>query len=352
MDLPAAVEAAFVGQAANCRDLGSPFTARLCEILVHDLDRTSAFGRRIFGWHGEPVADALALRACGALHALVRSGDAPDLAAVWPPHGAVDRRIAGVLALAVPRFDDRLARFLDRPPQTNEVARSAVILGGALKVAAETGLPLELLEIGASAGLNLGFDRHRYDLAGSTWGPDGAPVQITCDWRGDRPPLDAPLVVADRAGCDLDPLDAADPADRQRLLAYIWPDQDARLARAEAALRAAAAAGVRVERADAAAWLEHRLTQPRAAGRTRLIFHTVMWRYLPQAARDRITAAIAAAGAEADPDTPLAWLRMEDDGGRLAAGVSLTLWPGGVDRRIGRADYHGRWVEWTTARGA
>ncbi|TBW40742.1 DUF2332 family protein [Siculibacillus lacustris] len=344
----AAIVEALHNQARMCRDLGSPFTARLCDILARDLDRTTAFGRRILTWTGDPRRDALALRACGALNALAHSGDAAELAAVWPPERVDDHRLAGVIADILPRFDLRLTEGLASPPQTNEVGRSAVLLGGALVVAAETGLPLELFEIGASAGLNLLFDRHRYDLGVGTWGPAASAVRIACDWRGTPPPLDAPLAVIARAGCDLMPIDPGDPHDRRRLLAYIWADQTERLERTRAALEAAAAAGLRVERAEAGDWTEDHLAAPPRSGRVRVVMHSVAWQYMAEATRARITDRLAAAGAAATAAAPLAWLRMEGDAvAPESAAVLLTLWPGGETRALGRADFHGRWVAWT-----
>jgi hypothetical protein len=58
----------------------------------------------------------------------------------------------------------RIADFMSHEPQTNEVRRSAVLLPGFLTIAAETGLPLRILELGASAGLNQLWDRRHYRL--------------------------------------------------------------------------------------------------------------------------------------------------------------------------------------------
>ena len=100
-----------------------------------------------------------------------------------------------------------------------------------LHLSAITRLPLEVLEIGASAGLNLAFDEYRYELGdGRTWGPADAPLTVECLWRGSTPPLDAPLAVVARAGCDLRPVDPANAEDRARLISYVWADQLHRLA--------------------------------------------------------------------------------------------------------------------------
>lgn len=342
------VRAHFAIQAEACRSLGSDFNARLCNLLGERLSPMTGFGTRILTWPGDPRADALALRAAGGLNALARSGMAPELTALYPPHAVDDEALWRGVFRAIADHDVSLTAYLDSPPQTNEVKRCSVLLGGALLIAAETGLPLEILEIGASAGLNLGFDGYRYELGRASWGAPSAPVTIRSEWRGDgQPPLDATLSVAERHACDLNPLDPGNAADRQRVMSYIWPDQADRIAATDAAFDAAAAAPWRVARADAAAWLVSRLATPTAAGHARVLMHTIMWQYLPEPVQRRIEAAMEAAGAQATRNTPLAWLRMEaDDRQGAGAAVTLTLWPGGHQREIARADFHGRWVEW------
>lgn len=348
--MPSSVAEHFEKQAAGSEQIGSPFIAALCRLLAERLDRSTMLGRWILDWSGDPGADALALRACGALHALARSGRVPELTEAYPPAPFERERMWSAIQAALPSHDAFLTGWLDSPPQTNEVARSSMILGAALTAASITGLPLVLLEIGASAGLNLGFDQYRYELGGGrAWGPADAPLVISCEGRGDLPPWDAQLQVVGRRGCDRNPLDPASEADAARLMSYIWPDQPHRLARTEAALKLAAASGRKAERSDAAAWVEQQLGQPAAPGTCRFIFHTVVWQYLPADVQARIEAALAAAGAEATPDTPLAHFSFEPDGQPLSGAMTLTLWPGERVIPLGRADFHGRWVEWQTA---
>lgn len=342
----------FERQAAACRALGSPFTASVCEALARHLDDASAFGRRILSWSGRPMADALALRAAGALHFLARSGAAPRLTRAYPPHDASGNALWSAIAAAIADHDAVLAGFLDSPPQTNEAARSAVILGGALTIAEETRLPLQTYEIGASAGLNLHFDRYFYDLGSGRWGDPAAVVRLSCAWSGAPPSLDAPLRIVDRAGCDVNPLDPARRSDRERLLAYVWADQPERLARMETALADAGARDERIERADAAEWLERRLSAPAKPGRVRVLIHTIVWQYLPSETRTRLSGLIAATGAAATPDAPFAWLRVEADSDPGSAPIASTLWPGGDERALGRADFHGRWACWRAAERA
>lgn len=337
----------FHQQAKACRTLGSPFTAELCILLASTIDDSSAFGRRLIGWPDTARNDAMALRACGALHALARSGREPVLTAHYPPHPFDAEALRTAIKGAIARHDRFLADYLDSPPQTNEVARSAILLGGMLTIARETGLPLEVLEVGSSAGLNLMFDDYAYDLGnGRRWGRADAPLTVACEWRGPAPALDTPLSVVGRAGCDQNPLDARSEKTVDRLLSYVWPDQSARMERLAAALGHVARAGARIEKADAADWLEKRLAAPRQPGVARVLFHTIVWQYLPKTVKQRAGAAIAEAANTAASDTPFAHLAFEADGKEPGGAVQLTLWPGGEERLLGRADYHGRWVEW------
>jgi hypothetical protein len=272
----------FREQANSCRRLGSPFNGVVCDLLPEILDQASRFGQRILSWRGDPGPDALALRAAASLHALARSGQAPYLTEAYPPHQASPDEIREAIERAIGERDDFLHDYLDNPPQTNEVARSAAILGGCLLIAERTRLPLALFELGASAGLNLCFDRYRFELEKATWGNPEAAVVVRSSWQGDTPPLETPLTVAHRAGCDSNPLDPGKPEDRERLLSYIWPDQRDRLSLTEKSLDVASVAPWRIERADAAAWVEDTLAAYPAQDQTRVLFNTIFWRYLPK----------------------------------------------------------------------
>jgi hypothetical protein len=160
---------AFRLRADWCDKLGSPFTALLCRTLADRLDHTSGFGRRVLTW---PLAtlrgDLVALRCCGALHYHVRCAPKRELAKVYPPNPTPDAgALWEALRAAITAHDEALTRFLGTPPQTNEVSRAGILLGGLLIVAARWGLPLSLIEIGASAGFNLNFDHFLYDLSSS-----------------------------------------------------------------------------------------------------------------------------------------------------------------------------------------
>jgi hypothetical protein len=331
----AAVRASFAEQAGWCDKLGSPFTASLCRLLGERLDRETAVGRRVLDWPGDPApsADALALRLCGGLHGLVRAGAAPELAACYPPNKPAPASLAAALRPVLDRDD--LMEWLDSAPQTNEVGRSAVLMAGLLVAALAMQRPLHLLELGASAGLNLILDRYGYDLGGRRAGDPTSPLELRPEWKGPPPPA-ADVVIAGRRGVDLR------PADPGRLLAYIWPDQEQRLAQAERAIALRAADPPPVDAGDAAKWIIMQLEHPVPEGTARIIMHSVAYQYFSEPTRKRVTAAIEAAGTR----EPLGWLRMEKRPKDERYSLRLRLWPGGEDRLLAWTHPHGRSISW------
>lgn len=347
-----AVRAAFRRQAEFCASLGSPFTARLCALVAEHLAPGSAVADRVLAWPGDPSnrADALPLRLAGALHALVLEGRDPGLAGAYPPNAPPEDALWAAVAAALGNHAPFVLDRLDGPPQTNETQRCAALAPGCLVVAAETGLPLVCSEIGASAGLNLLWDRFAYVFGPAAWGDPAAPLRLVPDWSGPPPPT-PPATVAERAGCDRALLDPSRSATELRLLSFVWADQPERMARTRAALALARAEGLRVEKADAPDWLAQRLDAARP-GQAHVVYHSIVWQYLPEAAQARIADLLARAGARATPRAPLAWLRFEPDGGSPGAALALTLWPGGETRLLARADFHGRWVAWGAPRAS
>ena len=338
-----AVREVFAAQAEACERLGSPFTAALCAGLGERLGEGKVAGA-VLGWPGDPsiAADSVPLRLCGALHALVLSGRDGALAATYPPRAG--RPDMGAVLAALDAHAPFVLDWLRSPPQTNETARAAAVWPMLSLVAARTGLPLALFEVGASAGLNLRMDRFGYALGSAANGDMGSALQLAPEWRG-APAPDARVCVAAREGCDLAPLDPTAPSDALRLRAYLWPDQPARLQRLDAALAIARAVPAPVARADAVDWIAERVTAPRE-GTVRVLYSTVAWQYLPDERRAEGERLIAATAAAATPDAPFAWARMENDGDGEGAGLRLLLAPHGVDALVGRAHFHGAWVHW------
>ncbi len=330
-------------QAQACADLGSPFTARLLRLVAERLQPGTAIADRLLTWPGDigPSAQSVPLRLAGSLHGLVLSGTAPNLAAAYPPHGVDDDTLWAAIVQSLQDHETTLQTWLNSPPQTNEVRRSACLIAIGHWLGDRHGLPLILTEIGASAGLNLMWDHYALSLPDQLRGPTDAALTLTPDWQGDLPP-NATVDIAERRGVDLNPLNPHAPEDALRLQAYIWPDQMDRMARTRAAI---GVAQVPVDAADAIAWLPQRLETPRP-GHLHLIYSTIAWQYLPDAARAKGDTLIAAAGARATADAPLARFAMEADGQSPGAGMTVQLWPGGAVHDMGRIDYHGRWIDW------
>jgi hypothetical protein len=343
------VRAAFRDQAEWCRKLGSPLTALVVATLAERLDRSTATGRAVLDWPGarpDAGGDSVPLRLAGALNGLVRAGRLPDLARFYPPAPLPDAAAFGdALVAAIADADAELLPWLANAPQTNEVGRSVQVFAGLSTLAAAVGPRLALYELGASAGLNLACDRYAYVFAGRDYGAAGSALRFTPTWEGGAPPAATVEVVA-RHGCDLAPKVIADPADRARLAAYIWPDQTRRLDRFFAAAAIATETGIRVEAADAADWIARTLPVAGTAGVTRVVFHTVARQYFPDAVTARIDAHVAEAAAAATPATPLAWLGFELDPETRRHTLTLTVWPDGRRRVLSTGDAHGHGVVW------
>lgn len=338
-------------QAAACAALDAPFCAALMQSAAEDLGRSAALGRLLAPWADARtrtlIADAVPIRLLGAIHHLALSGEAPAVRGAFPTRdrcGAPDAAWAAALeAMAV--HEEALAAFMAHEPQTNEVRRSACLAPGFLAIAAGRGLGLRCFEIGASAGLNQLWDRYGYRFGQTAWGPSDPPLRLDTEWFGPAAPLPK-VTVIERAACDRRPVDLSDEKERARLRAFIWADQLERLARLDDAADAVLAAGVRVERADAAHWTQRRVF-PREGAAT-VLFHSIVWQYLPPQTQTRLERVIETVGAAATASAPFAWLRMEPPATDMSK-VELRLrdWPGGADRRLAEVHPHGAWVRWS-----
>ncbi|MEZ5751890.1 MAG: DUF2332 family protein [Paracoccaceae bacterium] len=332
---------AFRDQARSCAALGSPFMERLCTLLADMLQPDTPLTRRLFDWQGDlgPSGHSVPLRLCGALHALRLGGDA-TLDRVYPPAVPAEAELRTAIEATLQRHAAFIDRFIDSPPQTNEIRRSGALIAMGHWLAARHPMPMVFSELGASAGLNLLWDRIALDLGNTRRGPADAVLVLRPDWTGAPPPV-ANIRVAERAAVDLSPIDVSDPAQEQRLLAYLWPDQPHRLMMTRAAI---AAHPPLPQKGDAVDWLETRLV-PRPE-HLHVIWSTVAWQYLPAESRERGQHLIEEAGARATANAPLAWFTYEADGQSPGAALTLRLWPGNLTIAMGRADFHGRWIDW------
>ena len=337
-------------QADACAALGSPLYEYLLQRVADDIEAGGPAYDVLRGHEDDPGPSALALRLMGGVHRLVLERRAPALALTYPSVGGTGDPDAAWAALRPVLVGVRrgAAGRLAQPPQTNEVGRSAALIGGLLHLTADHDRPLRLVEIGASAGLNLRADRFRVELAdGRSVGPAESPVVLTDAWRGPLPPLDRALVVVERTGCDLAPIDPTTTEGRLLLTSYVWPDQQSRLERLRGAFELAREVPATVVAAGAADFLDRVELRE---GTTTVVWHSVMWQYLDPAERTRADARLAELGSQASDRAGFAHLALEPRRRTPEAAhevlVVLTTWPGGVEQVLGRAEPHGLPTTW------
>jgi hypothetical protein len=332
----------FSRQADIARALGSPFVASVLEAGERHLRRAPRTAALIETWPGDPSAAALAMRFNAAIHALARRGRPQRLESLYQrQHDDFD----GAIGAALDAEDDFIVHWMRQPTQTNEVNRAAAILSALMVAGDRFGLPFELLELGSSAGLNLNLAHYGYDLGGVVAGAPGSPVQIAPLWHGAAPPEAAVEVLAAQ-GVDLHPLDVADEATRDRLLSFVFADQPARAERLQNAIVLAQHYPPRITRADAVSWLAEQLGVPQQVGRCRTIFHSMVLQYLSAEDRKVATDLIAAAGARATTERPLAWISFEWTPNRSEVQLWLTCWPTGEARQLATCHPYGAWIDW------
>ncbi|MEM1037217.1 MAG: DUF2332 domain-containing protein [Pseudomonadota bacterium] len=338
-------------QAGWCRELGSPFTAALCEAFAANAEVGGVVADLATSVEPPHRKRATALRLAGALHYAALTGQSVELSEAYTKVGE-SAAFPEIWAAALGYLSSNTSAveaFIQSDPQTNETRRSIALLPGFLQIGKRFGAPIHLLELGASAGLNQNLDQFSY-VDPNWWIGGDSGVEVSTDWRA-PPPEGAFPDVLSRAACDLNPIDLSTQDARWRLKAYTWADQPERLARSDAAIELALEAGTRVEKADAADWLERKLATRTDSGTT-VVFHSVFLHYPPSAVRERIMGLISEAGEKATDEAPLAWLCMEpdsvftEDNPKLGVfRVRLQTWPGGNVRTLGYTDGHVTYFE-------
>lgn len=319
------VEAALREQARGCAVLGSPMYAALLARLADDLAAGGATARLLVGHEHDPGPSALALRLLGSVHRLVLERRAGAVAAYYPSVGGTWHDDAGSAAVIALLDDqpDAVREWLDRPPQTNEPGRAAVLVGALGRSPELLHHSVRLVELGASGGLNLLADLLHPGLAPG-------------------------LRVVERLGCDPRPIDVRSTEGRLALTAYVWPDQPERHERLRRALDLAARHPVTVRRAGAAELLADLDLEP---GTATVVWHSVMWQYLAAGEQQAMLARLDELGRRASADAPLVHLAMEPrrrapDGPHQVL-VTLRHWPDAPDERVlGVAAPHGPPVLW------
>jgi hypothetical protein len=338
----------FRWQAQDCRALGSVLYGMLLDRCSNDLEAGGPTAELLAEHLGYRRRDVLPLRLLAAVHAVVLMGFAPELAAYYPSVGGQlpgdDRLLWERFRFVLIERGEAIRPWLDQAPQTNEVGRGASLAGGLAFIAAESQLPLRLVEIGASAGLNLRADRFRIAGDVAVRGPESSPLILPNAWQGVAPP-EVAVDVIDRVGVDLAPVDPTTEDGRLRLKAFVWADQVGRLARLDGAFQIAAQVPARLDTGDAIAAVQQLSL---SAGTWTVLWHSVFRQYLDSDRYGELDAAITAVGERATSTMRFAHLSLEPEptSAPNAFPVLLTTWPGGRHRRLATAPAHGLPVTW------
>ncbi|MDX6515735.1 MAG: hypothetical protein QOH73_1401 [Gaiellaceae bacterium] len=275
------------------------------------------------------------------MHYLALSGRAPELARAYAGEGEVWPAFRAALV----EHRAFVSRFVDEQNvQTNEVQRCYGLLPAFLTLASEAGRPLDLIELGPSAGLNLLWDRYRYVYGEETWGAADAPLALEGGLRASLPAglLDVAPVVRSRIGIDLSPVDVTTEEGSLLLQCFVWVGQMGRLERLRHAIAALRHDPPQLLRGDYVDLLPELLAERDPEALT-VVFETASTMYLSTEQRARLDEALDEAGASGS----LAFLTttQPDDESHSFWALRLRTWPGG-ERLLAHMDFHGAWVEW------
>lgn len=339
---------ALLAQARACNDIGSAMYTR----LFHDLADDYADNGRTFailaGRSARPIHDAIPLRLAAALHRVVLSGRDDRLARHYPSVGGKPGHDFTADFIAYMRDHlDEIDVALTQQVQTNEVGRSIVQLTVSHWLTSLGISDFDYLEIGASAGLNMNFDKY-YACSGQLrMGDTSSRVRFMGDCFMHTPHVPRTGArVHRRRGVDISPLDVAETDDEVRLLSFLWPDQKARVERTRSAIAIAKQHPPMVDNASADEWIHSQLSRPQE--RATLVFHSIVWQYLGVGTQNRLRNELHEAGQRATQQAPLLWVRMEPSG--PVADVQVDMWDGTSVQpqhwRLAEVGYHGQNLNW------
>jgi hypothetical protein len=232
------------------------------------------------GYENAPRGALIQLRLLAGLFRLVLTGKAPELMRFYPCLGgtAPASEAWPVMREVIAAHLEEMHSALAVAPQTNEVGRSVALLAGLFDLVAASGVRrIRLLELGASAGLNLLIDHYSY--RGDSWqfGYRDSKLQFV-------DPIDGPVqaeqfMITDRAGCDIDPVDPTTADGRLLLTSFVWPFDLERQKRLSSALAVAATHPVRIDKASASSWLSEALAPAR--DELPVVWHSITQMYWP-----------------------------------------------------------------------
>jgi hypothetical protein len=354
------------------RDGATTYTA-ICRGVAEDAGVLALLG-------AAPLAQRRPNILLAAVHFLLLGGAPHDLAAHYdtvpsdpaataPPGANV---VDDFIAFCADYRDELVHLVSTRNTQTNEIGRCSALYPVFSSISAlHAGQTVALLDLGASAGLNLLFDHYAYvyvpreEGRAVTVGDSTSSVTLDCVVRGDPQSLplrDAPS-IATRVGLDQSPLNPAVADDARWLLACLWPDNLPRFIRLQGALSLARtiADPPTLHRGDI---IDDLASVTASIDRTVpvIIFHTWVAAYLSEARQVDLVQAVRAVAASRPVHYVYAEQTTETPGlptppapeasplGSLrTAVVHLDLRDSGQERapvRLADMHPHGRWLKW------
>lgn len=339
---------ALLAQANACESIGSAMYTRLFRDLADDYADNGRTFAVLAGRSTRPLHDAIPLRLAAAVHRIVLAGRDERLARHYPSMGGKPGADFTADFIAYMRDHmDEIDLALTQQVQTNEVGRSIVHLALSHWLTTLDIAEFDYLEIGASAGLNMNFDKY-YACSGQLrMGDSHSTVRFMGDCFTHTPQLPKQgAQVRRKRGVDISPLDVTHSDDELRLLSFLWPDQKARLERTRNAIAIAQQFPPLVDAGSADTWLHHQLARPQE--RATMVFHSIVWQYLGAGTQASLRTALAEAGSRATAATPLIWARMEPSG--PVADVQVDIWNGTSSDpqhfRVAEVGYHGQNLNW------
>lgn len=333
-------------QAEQCEALGSRMYAHLFRELADDYRWGGRTYALLAGRSERPIHDAIPLRLAGAIHRVVLRGRDERLARHYPSVGGSPGEDFPADFIAYMReHPDEVEQGLASQVQTNEVGRSVVPMVLSHWLTWFGVQEFDHLEVGASAGLNLNFDRYYAGVRTLRMGDHDSALRFNGEWFAGMPPVprDGARVVR-RRGVDPHPIDVTQPDEELRLLSFVWPDQRERFDRIRAAVDIARKNPPTVDTGSADSWVTAQLSHRHQ--RATVVFHSIVWQYLGTTVQRALRGALHEAGSRATPQAPLVWARMEPAG--PVAHVTATVWMGGQpnEHLLAEIGYHGQNMRW------
>jgi hypothetical protein len=234
----------------------------------------------------------------------------------------------------------------DRMVQTNEVSRCAGLMPAFFEVSKRMpNKSLYLVDIGASAGLNLFWDRYGYRYGDLQCGDDNSPVQINCVLKGNKlPPLPASFPeIAERVGLDLNPLNVQTAEDALWLQALIWPEHEARAGLLRNAIAVVREQPLNLLKGNGVDLLGHVMSRVPADSALCIVR---IFTQLAREERDRLSALVSEYGRRRD----VSLISFRPCGGD-ASEIRLTSFIDGhrTDADLAYFQNHGEWIKWLGA---